>query len=153
MMQTTQHTDTSGSRGIRGRLARKCALGTALAAAMLAGCASLAPTTPEEQVRARATERWQALVAYQMDKAYAFTTPAYRAVTSFERDRARYGSAVQWLGAEVIRVNCEPEKCIVRVRIDVKPIVPGLGRKTTLSTHADETWLLVDGQWWLHREL
>lgn len=131
----------------------KTAIGTAIAAGVVAGCASSVSVSPEERVRVRATERWQALIAYQMDKAYAFTTPAYRAVASFERDRARYGSAAQWVGAEVQRVNCEPEKCTVRVRIDVKPIVPGLRRNTVLSTHADETWLLVDGQWWLHREL
>lgn len=150
MTQTMQHMFNTV---LRASVAQKSVLGAALAASFLAGCASLAPAPPEERVRARATERWQALVAYQMDKAYAFTTPAYRAVTSFERDRARYGSAAQWLGAEVIRVNCEPEKCTARVRIDVKPIVPGFGGKTTLSTHADEIWLLVDGQWWLHREL
>lgn len=150
MTQTMQHMFNTV---LRAAVARKSILGATLAASFLAGCASLAPAPPEEQVRARATERWQALVAYQMDKAYAFTTPAYRAVASFERDRARYGSAAQWVGAEVVRVSCEPEKCIARVRIDAKPTIPGIGRKTTLSTHADEIWLLVDGQWWLHREL
>lgn len=151
MTHTTQHMFTTV---LRAAAARKTALGAVLAAGLLAGCASVAPATPEEQVRARAIERWQALVAYQMDKAYAFTTPAYRAVASPARDRARYGNAAQWVGAEVVRVTCEPEKCVARVRIDAKPsAIPGIGRKTTLSTHADEIWLLVDGQWWLHREL
>lgn len=127
-----------------------------LSAALVAGltaCANIHGGSPEDRVRDRATERWQALVAYQMEKAYAYTTPAYRAVISFERDRARYGSAAQWVGAEVVRVTCEPAKCTARVRIDARPTIPGIGRKTTLTTHADEIWLLVDGQWWLHREL
>ena len=97
MMQTPQ---IMFNTVLRAAAARKSALGAVLAAGLLAGCASLAPAPPEEQVRARATERWQALVAYQMDKAYAFTTPAYRAVASPARDRSRYGNAAQWRSEE-----------------------------------------------------
>ena len=119
----------------------------------LSACASLGGGKPEEQVRQRATERWQALVAGEFSRAYRYTTPGFRAVVSPDGYRNRFGGAVTWLGAEVIRVNCsEADKCIALARIDYKPVT---GRQSTpkISTHVDETWLFEDGQWWFFQKI
>ena len=119
----------------------------------LSACASLGGGTPEEQVRQRATERWQALVAGQFSRAYSYNTPGFRAVVTPDGYRNRFGSALTWLGAEVIRVDCpEASKCNALVRVDFRPV---LSRKddVKLSSHVDETWLLEDRQWWYFQKI
>ena len=114
----------------------------------LTACASLSNLPPQEQIRQRATERWQALVAGEFGRAYTYNTPGFRGVVSADGYRGRFGGSVIWLGAEVVDVNCpETTKCMVSLRIDFKPL---LSRKIgdKISTHLEETWLLEDGQWW-----
>lgn len=124
-------------------------LGTLALAAALAGCASLAPVAPEEAVRNLANQRWQALVAQDFAKAYTYSTPAYRQLRTAAYYKAnRQGVPFTWLGAQVIRVDCEEKKCAVRIALESKPISP-FGFKGTLSTGLDETWVQEDGQWWL----
>lgn len=119
----------------------------------LTACAGLSNLPPQEQVRQRATERWQALVAGEMNRAYTYNTPGFRAVVSADGYRSRFGGAIIWLGAEAVDVNCpETTKCLAQVRIDFKPL---LSRKISdkISTHVEETWLLEDGQWWFFQVL
>ena len=119
-----------------------------------AGCASIgAPQPPEVVVKERASQRWQALVKYDMEAAYGFTTPAYRAVATAADYRQRMGSAVQWSGVEVVGVRCpDATKCIANVRVEAKPF---LGRRfgDSIVTHVEETWLLQENQWWLFQKL
>lgn len=133
------------------RATRLCAW--LLASLTLSACASLGGGNPQEQVRQRATERWQALVAGEFSRAYTYSTPGFRAVVTPDGYRSRIGSAVTWLGAEVIRVNCpEANKCTALLRIDYKPVlIRQNGVK--VSTHIDETWLFEDGQWWFFQKI
>jgi hypothetical protein len=108
---------------------------------------------PEDQVRQRATERWQALIAGQFSQAYTFNTPGFRAVVTPDGYRNRFGGAVSWTGVEVIRVECpEANKCQAELRIDFKPTL-SLQNSGKLSTHIDETWLLEDGKWWFFQKI
>ena len=126
---------------------------TLLASLTLAGCASLDGGNPEAQVTQRANERWKHMVAKEFDKAYAYSTPAFRDVVTPEAYRGRFGPAVNWVGAEVVRVNCaEPAKCVAVVRLDYSPLL-GRSKAQTYSTHFDETWLLEGGQWWIFQNL
>lgn len=120
----------------------------ALASLALSACATLGSMSPQEQVSQRANQRWQALIGADFTRAYGFNTPGYRAVISPEAHRATVGSAVAWVGAEAVKVDCpEANKCTATVRIDFKPLMGGrYGDK--INTHIDETWLLEDGQWW-----
>lgn len=119
----------------------------------LSACASLGGGTPEEQVRQRATERWQALVAGQFSRAYSYNTPGFKAVVSPDGYHNRFGSALTWLGAEVIRVDCsEANKCIALVRVDFRPVLSRQNR-AKLSTQIDETWLFEDRQWWFFQKI
>lgn len=120
---------------------------------LMAGCAALAPQSPEEVVKSRAGARWAALLKPDMRAAYSYMTPGYRKVNTEESYRTRRGSAVKWTGAEVVEVRCpEATKCLATVRIDAKPF---MGRKfgDTITTHVEETWLLEDGQWWLFERI
>lgn len=120
----------------------------AVASLTLTACATLGNLSPQEQVSQRANQRWQALISADFTRAYNFNTPGYRAVISPEAHRATVGSAVAWVGAEAIKVDCpETNKCTATMRIDFKPLMSGrYGDK--INTHIDETWLFEDGQWW-----
>jgi hypothetical protein len=78
----------------------RAAIAAVAAALALSGCGQDAPTvddrTPEEIVHERAQQRWDALLAGDIERAYGFITPAYRATSSLELYRARFGSAIQW---------------------------------------------------------
>ena len=122
-------------------------------AALLSGCATFGAAAPEQSVQERSAARWKALIAGDLRAAYGYMLPSYRAVRSYEHYTGSIGGAAQWLGAEVVRVQCESgEKCTARVKIDAKPIAPTPYRGT-ISTGVDETWLLEDGQWWLYQKL
>lgn len=149
--QTRQSSYRHPERSHRTRWTSLCAM--LCVSLTLSACASLGRGNPEEQVRLRATERWQALVRGEFSAAYSYNTPGFKAVVTPDGYRNRFGSALTWLGAEVIRVNCsEADKCIAFLRIDFKPV---LSRKSGdgLSTHTDETWLFENGQWWFFQKI
>lgn len=100
------------------------------------------PETPEQAVKARAQERWDAMVAGQFDKAFEYLTPTTRSTLPIDVFRGRLGGA-KWHGAKVTGVVCEPEVCEVTVTIDID-VLPNLPYKQPIS----EKWLLVDGKWW-----
>ena len=122
------------------------------AALLVAGCASLGNTTPEEKVQQRAEAFWQARMKGEPEKAYALLSPAYRKVRTLEQYRAQYGSATGVKSASVVKVACETEKCTVRIKIEAAPALMGVN-VGTIATGLDETWLWEDGQWWRFQSL
>ena len=123
-----------------------------IAVFLMAGCATpLFKPEPPEQVVARLAEaRWQALLAGDLEKAYSFEASSYREVVSFERFRARNGSAVNRQGIEVVSVECAEERCNVTVRVDF--ILPLRPRDGVQSTHLIERWFLENGDWRIYRQ-
>ena len=118
----------------------------------LVGCASLRPA-PEETVRKLATQRWQALLAGKFDQAYEFATPAFRKLRSVDFYRTnRSAVPVKWVSAEVMRVDCEPQRCVAKVKLITRPIMPGFN-KLNLETALEEVWIEEDGQWWMFEKL
>lgn len=117
-------------------------------ALVLSGCAGLlTPSTPEEQVRARADKRWGLMLKRDFAAAYDYLTPYNRASTPRESYVRQLGEGSSWLAYEVVGVTCEQQLCKSRVRLDVASPAPNkFGGKIT--THIDEEWVLVDGEWW-----
>lgn len=119
----------------------------------LAACASLGSSPPEDQVRQRASARWQALLVNDYSKAYTYATPGYRALVSPDNYRRRQGAVLQRVSSEVFSVNCpQADKCTARVVVGVKP---PLSKRygPVITAPVDETWVLEDGQWWLAEQL
>lgn len=114
----------------------------------MAGCATVKPEPPELVVRKLATQRWQALLAGEFDKAYALATPGYRQIYDAEAYRKQRQAPVKWLAAEVYSVKCQEVKCQVTVRLQSKPVVPVM-RGIVLDSGIDETWVQEGGQWWM----
>lgn len=127
--------------------------GAALLIAVTAmGCANFgAPATPEELVMARAQQRWNHLIKGDYKEAYGLFSPSYRGLQSFDRYRASLGAG-GWKTAEAKRAVCEPEKCVVTLKIELElPMGKQFGG--IIPTYLDETWVLEKQQWWLHQSL
>lgn len=119
----------------------------------LAACSTMTPANPEDQVKLRANARWKYMVAKEFDKAYPYSTPAFRQVVSPDSFRGRFGPAVVWVSAEVASVKCpEPEKCIANIRLEYTPLMMR-SKGAVFNTYFEETWLLEDGQWWIFQNL
>lgn len=124
-----------------------------LAALAVGGCATVKPEPPELQVRQLATQRWQALLAGDFDKAYAMSTPAYRLIHAPEAYKAKkQATPVKWLAAEVFRVECQETSCVATIKIQSKPVLP-IAFKGVIESGIDETWVNENGHWWMHEAL
>ena len=120
-----------------------------LGSSLLVACATKTAATREDLVRQRALEYWTAYQAGHFEKAYAYLSPASRAVVPYERYRARIAGSVDWKGAVVQSVTCDvSQKCIVKVKLSYEAAI-GRRRLGTIERYMDETWTLDDGQWWL----
>lgn len=125
-------------------------LGALMVAA--SGCAMLSPKTPEQIVTSRATEFWDARRAGNFEKAYAFSTPAYRKLKTAQDYKLQFGSGVAVNSAEVNKVACEPQRCDVQMKLSVMPALMGI-KMQAVDTYLNEVWLLEDGQWWHFQDL
>jgi hypothetical protein len=132
----------------------KAAKATALCLLIsLAGCASLGGNRPEDQVKARAQARRDAIVQADFGRAYEFFGPGFRGTVSVESYKKSIGDAARVVGASVESVTCETlEKCVAKVKVEIKPLA--VPRFTgTITSYSDETWLFEAGQWWFYQSL
>ena len=129
-------------------MSRRLVAPLAAASLLLSGCATMyRPGSPEAIVKEKALARWDALIKGDFVAAYKMTQPAYRALTEADRYKNRFGGAAQWVNAEVISVECEPERCAVA--LTVKAFLPTVTAfKEPASTTVRETWIKEDGTWW-----
>lgn len=135
---------------------RRTLLATAalVSGAMLAGCASMGPQTPEQEVQARAEARWDALVKRDFVKAYGFTQPGFRAVVKPEDYIRRFGTAGRWKGAQIHEATCEAARCTVRVRLTTEVMIPRFRRSIPeVVGYHDEIWVREGGQWWFFEQV
>lgn len=132
---------------------KRCALHAALTCAMaLASTGVGAEQVAGEQnkamaetvVKERAQERWVLLLNGDLEGAYAFTTPSYRAATPYKQYRGTFGGAIRWKKATIEAVTCEETRCTVGV--DVAYTHPRLRMEST--RRVEERWLLREGEWW-----
>ena len=135
------------------RNVRRAFVVTGLASlAVLSGCATTAGSTPEQAVSQRAQERWDHLLKSQYAKAYAYLTPAERAVTSEENYVQRFGAGASWISAKVASAKCEAaDRCNVTINLETRVAVRGF--KDALKTTPTEVWAFETGKWWFHNVL
>lgn len=114
---------------------------------MLSGCAGMQPASVDAatQVRERAEQRWQHLLAGRLDEAYAYLSPGSRErVTA-----ALYKGSLKpgmWRGAKVTGVDCTADVCKVQVDVAYEYMRPSVKYESVRSL--DETWVREGGQWW-----
>jgi hypothetical protein len=117
---------------------------------LLSACATSTSVSPESLVEERATARWEALFSGDLTGAYEYLTPAYRtSVSSLAYQRSVLLKRVAWTSAKYTDSVCEESLC--KVKIDVGYAVFGAipGVKSYEGTQIiEESWVLIDGQWY-----
>jgi len=129
------------------RLGRAALLGTFLAG--LAGCASFAALAPapEQLVAERAEARWRALIAGDWEKAYGYSTPAFRSAIPLSGYMNMVRSAVTRKEVAVRGVTCADGMCEATVKLFFQaPMSKGV----TLDTEVRERWIEEDGIWYIY---
>lgn len=121
------------------------------------GCATVQPEDGERwresqraTLKARAESRWDALIKGDVEKAYTFTTPEYRAVVSPQQYRGKYGRVVDWQVARVVNVSYDdPTVATVSVEVTYRVSLPGLGGQTIETPKViPEKWIYKNREWW-----
>lgn len=112
--------------------------------ALIAGCASFGG--PEDAVKSRAGEFWQARLDGRPDKAYELTTPSHRKLQTLQQYRVKF-AGLGAKAADVVGVTCEAERCVARVKLVVQPGLAGI-KLDTVDMYMDDVWVREDGQWW-----
>lgn len=116
----------------------------------VSGCASSVVRSPEEIVRQRVNERWDALIDGRLETAYSFETPEYRELYSFPEFRSTIRGVGSWRKIEVEDVDCENYKCVANIII-YATITVGMGFEAVESdARAKENWIhhSTSGQWY-----
>lgn len=129
---------------------RRGALCSLAVAVLTAGCAGMAPKTPEEAVEERARERMQYVLAEDYAAAYEYLSPGYRSGVSLnDYQRRMLGRRFQWNDAVVGKSECSEDSCKVRISIDytIYGVLPGKDRFDSKAASV-ENWLRVDGTWY-----
>ncbi len=120
----------------------------ALLLAAIAGCTN---TSNPDNVDRRAVERWNYLIAHQAEKAYDYLSPGFRKTQTREAYAAAMNNRpVQWKKATFNGKECDAERCKASIKLTYAVRMPGLASTPVeTTTTQSETWILVDGQWYL----
>ncbi len=123
-------------------------LGVCCSLLLLSACATT--TRKADSIEKRATARWHALLADDLAGAYEYLSPGFRSsVSSVRYQRSVLVRRVKWTGARYIESDCTETTCKVRISL-VYTIYGGIpGVKSFASTQTiQESWVLIDGQWY-----
>ena len=115
---------------------------------LLSACAS--PERTERDIEGRAMERWDTLLADDLDGAYQFLSPGYRSsVSSVQYQRAILLNKVKWTGARYIESDCTETTCKVKISLDyaLYGVLPGVNSFEGTQT-VEESWVLTEGIWY-----
>lgn len=123
----------------------------------LSGCAALQPKDGEQWQEsqrpvliARAEARWGALIKGDVEKAYSYTTPEYRAVVSLQHYRGKYGRVLNWRMARAVDVSYDDlTVATVSVEVTYRVDLPGKsGEMIETQKAITEKWIYKDREWW-----
>jgi len=125
------------------------ALAAICAALLLSACAATGKKT--ETIEERVNGRWAALLGNDIEGAYKYLTPGYRTSVSLQQyQRTLENRRVKWTSAKYVKSNCDESTCAVQVNVGftVSGALPGV-KSMSSSQYTDETWVLVDGKWYM----
>lgn len=136
---------------IRFFIQRKNAFTTGLLSSLLilSACATIMHV--EDNIEKRATERWEAVLGGDLSGAYEYLSPGYRSsVSSLQYQRSVLIKQVKWNSARYIESECTENTCNVKISIDYTLYGVLRGVKSYSGTQTiNESWVLIDGKWYL----
>jgi hypothetical protein len=121
-------------------------LAVVVLAVVTAACATLGPSSPNEEkvkvVSERAQARWKAILAKDFDAAYGYLSPKSRATVTPAGFKA-IASRLAYKAAELKDVTCEAETCKVTFRITYDARM-----MKDVHSPLEESWVIDGGQAW-----
>ena len=120
---------------------------------LLGGCAVFDDRTPEERVRERAQKRVDTLMVGDFEASYAHASPGYRSAHSLSQYQKKFGGVIMWKEAAAGDISCaDPGDNGLVVKCDLEMMITYRARGMTWdqTTAVPETWILVDGEWYLY---
>jgi len=117
--------------------------------ASLVACTGMAVTVKDDAqtVTARAQQRWDLLLASDLDHAYGFLSPGGGAMRSLEQYKGSIKLGL-WRTAKAESVECSATRCTVSVRVGY--IYQGKASgKVEGESLLQEIWIKENGSWWL----
>jgi hypothetical protein len=116
---------------------------------LLSACA--APENKQSPIEERVTARWDALLAGDLAGAYEYLSPGYRSsVSSLQYQRTVLLQQIKYTSAKYLSSECEESTCNVRVLVGftVYGALPGV-KSFDGTRNIDESWVQVDGNWYM----
>ena len=104
--------------------------------------ATYAGKSIEDQVRERATKRWEALIRGDLDTAYSYFSRATKQTYPIELYRTRMRPGM-WREVKVESVKCADGLCDVTVIVNLDH-----ARLKAIATPVAERWIVQDGLAW-----
>ena len=114
----------------------------------LSGCASVPAQGPEQQVRSRAQAWLDALMDFDIDGIYAFTSPAYQSAHSARFYSKKYAGRNMWRSAELGEISCDQAEAFGVCTVKVIVTYQGFNMREEMTTALTETWVQIDGRWY-----
>ncbi|MDH3903033.1 MAG: hypothetical protein OEU84_05900 [Xanthomonadales bacterium] len=124
-------------------------LGMLVSLLLLSACVSTEPKVSD--IEERVTAYWDTLLSGDLAGAYEFLSPGYRSsVSSMDYQRSILMKQVQWTSAKYVKSDCTETTCTVEISLGyrVAGAVPGV-KSFTGSQNVDESWINIDGMWYL----
>ncbi len=118
---------------------------------LMYACSTTQPMAVEDTIEQRAVARWDALLGDDLTGAYEYLSPGYRSsVSSKQYQRSLLLKKVKWTSAEYIASDCTETICKVTISLGytVYGAVPGV-RAFKGTEKVEESWLRIDGNWYL----
>ena len=119
----------------------------------LSGCASLPAQGPEEQVRSRAQAWLDALMDFDIDGIYRFTSPAYQSAHSARFYSKNYAGRNMWRTAELGEISCDQAEAFGFCAVEVIVTYRGFNMSEEMTTVLTETWVQIDDMWYTQPRL
>ena len=119
----------------------------------LSGCASVPAQGPEQQVRSRAQAWLDALMDFDIDGIYAFTSPAYQSAHSARFYSKNYAGRNMWRSAELGEISCDQAEAFGVCTVEVIVAYRGFNMSEEMTTVLTETWVQTDDTWYTQPRL
>lgn len=105
-----------------------------------------------DEIDQKASNRWQALIAGDYEKAYSYVAPSHRELENLNSYETRLATArlsIDWQEADFVKKDCAELTCEVTMEIKYlyKFNKRSLGETRGVTT-VNEQWIKSDGKWY-----
>ena len=111
------------------------------------GCVASNSISPEYRVRLLAQSWLDAIMAFDVRGAYAYTSPGYQTAHTVAHYSRNYAGRGMWKSAELGAIRCDTIESFGRCEVEVVVTYRGLNMHTDIDTTLTEVWVNVDGNW------